>query len=38
MNKCYNGKNFVADGVVCPQNRHAKEKKILKNASLRLKN
>jgi hypothetical protein len=23
----YNGKNFLADGWVCPQKRHAKEKK-----------
>jgi len=26
----YNGKNFLADGWVCQQNRHAKEKKNVK--------
>jgi hypothetical protein len=34
----YKEKNFLADGWVCSQKRHAKEKKNLKNASPRLKN
>jgi hypothetical protein len=34
----YNGKNFLADGTVCPQKTRQREGKLKKNASTRLKN